>query len=125
MYGRRVNDALSRAVAYIIAQRYHRDVMISIDDNGFYLSSDSKIGGAEAFDELNSENLREILIQAIDKTETLASRFRDCANRSLMILRSISRLSSRLRMHLSILPRQPSICTLKRILRQQAEWMLL
>lgn len=87
LYGRRVNDALSRAVAYIIAQRYHKDVMISIDDNGFYLSSDSKIGGIEAFEELNSENLREILIKAIDKTETLASRFRDCANRSLMILR--------------------------------------
>ncbi|RAP52757.1 MAG: ATP-dependent helicase, partial [Methanosphaera sp. rholeuAM270] len=87
LYGRRVNDALSRAVAYIIAQRYHRDVMISIDDNGFYLSSDSKIGGVEAFEELNSENLREILVKSIDKTETLASRFRDCANRSLMILR--------------------------------------
>lgn len=87
LYGRRVNDALSRAVAYIIAQRYHHDVMISIDDNGFYLSSDSKIGGAEAFDELNSENIRDVLIKAIDKTETLASRFRDCANRSLMILR--------------------------------------
>ena len=87
LYGRRVNDALSRAVAYIIAQRYHRDVMISIDDNGFYLSSDSKIGGVEAFEELNSENFRDILIKSIDKTETLASRFRDCANRSLMILR--------------------------------------
>ncbi|MCD7782170.1 MAG: ATP-dependent helicase [Methanosphaera sp.] len=88
LYGRRVNDALSRAVGYIISQRYHHDVMISIDDNGFYLSSDSKIGGAEAFDELTSENLREILIEAIDKTETLANRFRDCANRSLMILRN-------------------------------------
>ncbi|MBR0471675.1 MAG: ATP-dependent helicase [Methanosphaera sp.] len=87
LYGRRVNDALSRAVAYVIAQRYHHDVMISIDDNGFYLSSDSKIGGAEAFEELNCENLRDILIKAIDRTETLASRFRDCANRSLMILR--------------------------------------
>ncbi|MDD6285801.1 MAG: ATP-dependent helicase [Methanobacteriaceae archaeon] len=87
LYGRRVNDALSRAVAYIISQRYHHDVMISIDDNGFYLSSDSKIGGVEAFEELSSDNLRETLVKAIDKTETLASRFRDCANRSLMILR--------------------------------------
>lgn len=87
LYGRRVNDALSRAVAYIISQRYHHDIMISIDDNGFYLSSDSKIGGIEAFEELTSENLRDKLINAIDKTETLASRFRDCANRSLMILR--------------------------------------
>jgi len=87
LYGRRVNDALSRAVAYIISKRYHRDVMISIDDNGFYLSSDSKIGGVEAFEELSSENLRSVLIEAIDKTEILATRFRDCANRSLMILR--------------------------------------
>lgn len=87
LYGRRVNDALSRAVAYIISQKYHHDVMISIDDNGFYLSSDSKIGGVEAFEELNSNNMRNILIKAIDKTETLSNRFRDCANRSLMILR--------------------------------------
>lgn len=87
LYGRRVNDALSRAVAYIISQKYHHDVMISIDDNGFYLSSDSKIGGVEAFEELNSNNIRDVLIKAIDKTETLSNRFRDCANRSLMILR--------------------------------------
>lgn len=87
LYGRRVNDALSRAVAFVISKRYHHDVMISIDDNGFYLSSDSKIGGVEAFEELTSDNLRKTLIDAIDRTETLANRFRDCANRSLMILR--------------------------------------
>lgn len=87
LFGRRVNDALSRAVAYIIARKYKRDVMISVSDNGFYLSSEGKIGGLEAFKELKSENLEEILVQAIDKTETLAGRFRHCAGRSLMILR--------------------------------------
>lgn len=87
LFGRRVNDALSRAVAYIISKKYKRDVMISISDNGFYLSSEGKIGGYEAFKELDSENLRDVLIHAIDKTETLASRFRHCAGRSLMILR--------------------------------------
>lgn len=86
-FGRRVNDALSRAVAYVIAKKYKRDIMISISDNGFYLSSESKIGGLEAFNELNSENIENILINAIDKTETLAGRFRHCAGRSLMILR--------------------------------------
>lgn len=86
-FGRRVNDALSRAVAYLIAKKYKRDVMISISDNGFYLSSEGKIGGFEAFKELNSENIEDILINAIDKTETLAGRFRHCAGRSLMILR--------------------------------------
>ena len=86
-FGRRVNDALSRAVAYILAKKYKRDIMISISDNGFYLSSEGKIGGLEAFNDLNSENIEEILIKAIDKTETLAGRFRHCAGRALMILR--------------------------------------
>ncbi len=45
------------------------------------------MGGFEAFKKLSSENLRNILIQAISKTETLASRFRHCAGRSLMTLR--------------------------------------
>ena len=86
-FGRRVNDALSRAVAYILAKKYKRDIMISISDNGFYLSSEGKIGGLESFNELTSENIEEILIKAIDKTETLAGRFRHCAGRALMILR--------------------------------------
>lgn len=87
LFGRRVNDALSRAVAYVIAKKHHRDVMISVSDNGFYLSSDGKIGGLEAFMDLTPENLEKILSKAIDKTETLAGRFRHCAGRSLMILR--------------------------------------
>jgi ATP-dependent Lhr-like helicase len=87
LFGRRVNDALSRALAYLIAKKYRRDVMISISDNGFYLSSEGKIGGMEAFQELNTGNLEELLVEAIDRTETLAGRFRHCAGRSLMILR--------------------------------------
>ena len=87
LFGRRVNDALSRALAYVIAKKHHKDVMISISDNGFYLSSEGKIGGLEAFHDLTSLNLEEFLKEAIDRTETLASRFRHCAGRSLMILR--------------------------------------
>jgi ATP-dependent helicase Lhr and Lhr-like helicase len=87
LFGRRVNDALSRAVAYLIAEKYKRDVMISVSDNGFYLSSDGKVGGIDVLDELTPDNIEEILIKAIDKTETLAARFRHCAGRSLMILR--------------------------------------
>ena len=70
LFGRRVNDALSRAVAYLIAEKYKRDVMISVSDNGFYLSSDGKVGGLDVFNELKPENIEEILIKAIDKTET-------------------------------------------------------
>ncbi|MDO5848963.1 MAG: ATP-dependent helicase [Methanobrevibacter sp.] len=88
LFGRKVNDALSRATAYLVAKRYNANVTISISDNGFYLSSDGKIGGLESFKELTPENFRNILTQALNKTETLASRFRHCAGRSLMTLRN-------------------------------------
>ena len=87
LYGRKVNDALSRAVAYIVARRYNINVTISISDNGFYLSSDGPIGALESFKELTPENFENILAQSLNKTETLASRFRHCAGRSLMTLR--------------------------------------
>ncbi|WP_042708112.1 ATP-dependent helicase [Methanobrevibacter wolinii] len=88
LFGRRVNDALSRAVAYIVSRNYNVNVTISISDNGFYLSADEgKIGALESFKKLTSENFRNILIQSINKTEILSHRFRDCAGRSLMTLR--------------------------------------
>ncbi|MDO5861038.1 ATP-dependent helicase [Methanobrevibacter sp.] len=87
LFGRKVNDALSRAVAYVVAKRYNINVTISISDNGFYLSSDGKIGGLESFRELTPENFENVLTQSLNKTETLASRFRHCAGRSLMTLR--------------------------------------
>ena len=87
LFGRKVNDALSRAVAYVVAKEYNSNITISISDNGFYLSSDSTIGGLESFKKLNPENFERILTRSLDKTETLASRFRHCAGRSLMTLR--------------------------------------
>ncbi|ODS37990.1 hypothetical protein BEH94_01075 [Candidatus Altiarchaeales archaeon WOR_SM1_SCG] len=42
----------------------------------------------QGFGQLTPGNLREILMKAIDRTEILARRFRHCAGRSLMILRS-------------------------------------
>src|SRR6056297_2846099 len=44
MYGRRVNDALSRALAYLLGSEKSsgkRDVEIGISDRGFYLSSEN------------------------------------------------------------------------------------
>ncbi|MDR1721634.1 MAG: ATP-dependent helicase [Methanobrevibacter sp.] len=87
LFGREVNDALSRATAYIIAKKYNIDVTISISDNGFYLSSDDKIHGLEGFKQLKSETLKKTLIKSIEDSETLSSRFRHCAGRSLMTLR--------------------------------------
>lgn len=87
LFGRKTNDALSRAVAYIAATEYNRDITISISDNGFYLSSDKKISALESFQKLNTGNIDNVLEKALNKTEVLAHRFRDCAGRSLMTLR--------------------------------------
>lgn len=89
LFGRQVNDALSRAVAYIASTLYNTNITISISDNGFYLSADDgKIGGLESFKKLNSENFENILLKSLEKTEILAHRFRDCAGRSLMTIRN-------------------------------------
>ena len=87
MYGRRVNDVLSRAIAFLLAKQKKRDVEIGISDNGFYLAGE-KLNLEKALNQLNEKNLEEILKEAINKTDVLARRFRHCATRSLMILRS-------------------------------------
>ncbi|MFZ5955101.1 MAG: ATP-dependent helicase [Nanoarchaeota archaeon] len=90
LFGRRVNDALSRAVAYNVASSGKRDVEIGISDNGFFISGpDLNLDKVEKeFLKLNSGDLRKILEEAIEKTEILKRRFRHCASRGLMILRS-------------------------------------
>ena len=87
MYGRRVNDALSRALGYLMGQVGRRDIEIGINDNGFYFSGE-KMQIEKAIKFLNSENLEEVLEEAINHTDILARRFRHCAGRALMILRS-------------------------------------
>jgi len=90
MYGRRVNDALSRALAYLIGNSRNlskRDVEVGISDRGFYISSENT-NIEKAFEKLTSENIEGTLKEAIEKTDVLAKKFRHCATRSLMILRT-------------------------------------
>ena len=88
LFGRRVNDCLSRAVAFAIAKTEHRDVDIGINDNGFFICSDRKVKAMQSFRLLKSENLRKIMELAIERSEIFKRRFRHCATRSLMILRT-------------------------------------
>jgi ATP-dependent Lhr-like helicase len=87
LFGRRVNDVLSRAVAYAISRTQHVDVEIGINDNGFYIASEKKIQALRAFSLLKADELRKVAEKAIDHTEILKRRFRHCAGRALMILR--------------------------------------
>lgn len=88
LYGRRVNDCLSRAIGYAISKAQHKDVEIGISDNGFYLSYESGVNVMNAFKLLRANKLEVVLNAAIEKTEVLSRRFRHCAGRSLMILRN-------------------------------------
>ena len=88
LYGRRVNDCLARAAAFAIARTQHRDVEIGISDNGFYIASEKSINVMHAFKLLKSKEFRKVLDMAIDRSEVLKRRFRHCATRALMILRT-------------------------------------
>ena len=88
LFGRRVNDCLSRSVALAISRLEHKDIEIGISDNGFFIRGHKKIMPLNAFKILKSDKLDLILNTAIEKTEVLKRRFRHCATRSLMILRN-------------------------------------
>ena len=90
MFGRRVNDVLSRAIGYAASKIHHRDLEIGINDNGFYLACPpgKNINVSQAIELLNPENFKEVMKRSIDKSEVLKRRFRHCAGRSLMILRN-------------------------------------
>ncbi len=87
MFGRRVNDALSRAFAYLMATSRKRDIEIGINDNGFYLAGE-KLPIEKVLNYLTPDKLEKTLEEAIDRTDILTRRFRHCATRALMILRS-------------------------------------
>ena len=85
--GRRVNDALSRAYAYLISNKYGVNTRISVNDNGFMLSFDKKIKISEITSLLTSKNFDDALRRSIENTEMFKQRFRYCATRALMVLR--------------------------------------
>ena len=87
LYGRRVNDCFSRALAFAVSRIYHKDIEMGISDNGFYINAESKINIIEALKAIKSKEINEVLNKAIEKSEILKRRFRHCAVRSLMILK--------------------------------------
>ena len=87
-FGRRTVDALSRAIAFAVGKLIHKDVEITLNDNGFILTSNNRMPVEHAISLLKSFELRKVLEKAIEDSEVFRRRFRHCATRSLMILRS-------------------------------------
>lgn len=88
LYGRRVNDCLSRAIGYIISKQLGRDVELGITDTGFYIKPPKRANLSASLGMLRSDKLELLLSIAIEKSQVLRRRFRHCATRALMILRS-------------------------------------
>ncbi|MEM3126864.1 MAG: ATP-dependent helicase [Candidatus Woesearchaeota archaeon] len=88
LYGRRVNDCLSRAIGFAIGRLEHVDVEIGITDNGFYIGSKKVLNVKKALKAINAKNFHEVVEQSLENTEVLKRRFRHCATRALMILRN-------------------------------------
>ncbi len=88
LYGRRVNDALSRSIGFTLGKLYHTDVEIGITDNGFFVMARQSLLARRALALLKASDLQIVLEHALANSEVLRRRFRHCAGRSLMILRN-------------------------------------
>ena len=90
LFGRRVNDALSRVFAIVVGKKLRADVGVTVNDNGFslILPREKTCEIKEVFDEVFSVDIRKLLYDNIRRTELMKRRFRHCAARSFLILRN-------------------------------------
>ncbi|MGC8753297.1 MAG: ATP-dependent helicase, partial [Fervidicoccaceae archaeon] len=90
LFGRRTNDALSRAYALKLSEMIGAPVRVTVSDNAFVLT----IAGKPELDVIklvrsfSSREIEDVLKKALMNTELLKRRFRHCAQRALMILRN-------------------------------------
>ena len=89
-FGRRVNDALSRAYAHVTALTLKSNIMVTVSDSGYMLTLPlgKRVNPKWLVNQVSKENLRRLLISSIRNTELIRRRFRHCATRALMVLRN-------------------------------------
>lgn len=88
LHGRKANEALSRVFAFALGKYHHQDIEIGLNDNGFYLASTKDLDPLKIISLIEEKEFRLLLKTSIDNTEVLRRRFRQCAERALMILRN-------------------------------------
>ena len=86
-FGRRVNDALSRAYAFALSNKLKCNIRVAVTDDNFMLTVPKRapLKGIEKL--VTSGNVEDILRRALRNTELFKHRFRHCATRSLLVLR--------------------------------------
>ncbi len=87
-FGRRVNDALSRAYAFAVTEKHLTNVRVSVTDDNFMLTVPKRIELDGLASLVSSEGLEDLLRRAVKNTELFKQRFRHCATRSFMVLRN-------------------------------------
>ncbi|MGC8562512.1 MAG: ATP-dependent helicase [Thermoplasmata archaeon] len=85
--GRRVNDALSRIIAFHISRDFSVNSRISLTDDGFMLTFNRKVDVSRIGELLKTITIGSSLRNAVKSTELFKQRFRHCATRSFMVLR--------------------------------------
>ena len=87
-FGRRVNDALSRAYANALSERTKANVTISISDDCFMLTVPRHFTLEGLASAVSSDSLERRLRESIKDSELFMQRFRHVATRSFMVLRN-------------------------------------
>ena len=87
-FGRRVNDALSRAYAFKVTQHLGCNVSVSVLDDAFMLAIPRKVELGSFATMLKASEIEGVLKKAIKDSEIFKQRFRHTASRSFMILRN-------------------------------------
>ncbi len=87
-FGRRVNDALSRAYAYRVSAAIGANVSVTISDDSFMLGLPRKVDPATVPGMIGPSDLEPVLRKSIRESEIFKLRFRHTAARSFMILRN-------------------------------------
>ena len=93
LFGRRVNDTLSRVVAISLGAMLGQDISITINDNGFVVNTEEE---TEINEDTISTLMKRVVAADIDvllkgnirNTEIMRRRFRHVATRSFMILKN-------------------------------------
>ncbi|MGQ9588264.1 MAG: DNA glycosylase AlkZ-like family protein, partial [Thermoplasmata archaeon] len=87
-FGRRTNDALSRAYAHALSEKLKCNVTVSVTDDCFMLTVPRGFRLEDLGSMLKSADLERVLRSAIRGSELFTQRFRHTATRSFMVLRN-------------------------------------
>jgi len=87
-FGRRVNDALSRAYAFALTEKLQTNTRVSVTDDNFMITVPRRVSLAEVPGLVTPDTLEDLLRRSVRTTELFKQRFRHCATRSFMVLRN-------------------------------------